>query len=87
MDGAELSVMESAAANPGVLVMPPVIVPSKSNILTFSNFIPTMAAAIMGITVTTAPAMNKLHPLFRIVSTILVPADVPTPARNINRPN
>lgn len=37
MDGAELSVMESAAANPGVLVMPPVIVPSKSNILTYGK--------------------------------------------------
>lgn len=61
--GILLSTMESAAARPGVLVIPPVMVPSKSNKLILNTSRPTTTAASIGTTVMAAPTPNNNKPL------------------------
>ena len=61
--GMLLSVIESAAASPGVLVIPPVMVPSKSSILILNTKRPTKAASSIGTTVITAPRPKSRNPL------------------------
>ena len=58
-----LSVMESAAASPGVLVIPPVMVPNKSRILILKTNQPTNTATSMGTIVMAAPTPNNNQPL------------------------
>ena len=82
-----LSVIESAAASPGVLVIPPVMVPSKSSMLILNTNSPTNTATNIGTSVIAAPTQNSNQPLSWKVATRLVPAEVPTSARNSNKPN
>ena len=77
-----LSVIESAAASPGVLVIPPVMVPSKSSMLILNTNSPTNTATNIGTSVIAAPTPNSNQPLSWKVATRLVPAEVPTSARN-----
>lgn len=82
-----LSTIESAAASPGVLVIPPVIVPSKSSRLILNTRRPTIAATSIGINVMAAPTPNISNPLSWKVATRFLPAEVPTSARKRSRPN
>lgn len=52
-----------AAAKPGVLVIPPVIVPSKSSKLILKTKRPTNAAISIGTRVINAPTPNSRKPL------------------------
>ena len=73
-----LSTIESAAASPGVLVIPPVMVPSKSSKLILNTRRPTNAAISIGTKVMAAPTPNSSRPLSWKVATRFLPADVPT---------
>ena len=86
MLGAELSVIESAAASPGVLVIPPAIVPIRSKRCILKTKCPNRTATIIGTIVMARPTPNNVHPLSWKVDTKLTPADVPTSARNSNSP-
>ena len=81
-----LSDIESAAASPGVLVMPPVRVPSRSSIETLKQKMPISEAAMSGTMVMAAPTRNISQPLSWKVATRFCPADVPTSARKSSRP-
>ena len=82
-----LSTIESAAASPGVLVIPPVIVPSKSSRLILNTRRQTIAAKRIGITVMAAPTPNISNPLSWKVATRFLPAEVHTSDRNKSRHN
>ena len=79
--------MESAAARPGVLVMPPVMVPSRSRMFILNTNSPTMTATSMGTSVMAAPTPNKSQPLSWNVATRFRPAEVPTSARKSSSPS
>ena len=75
MLGAELSAIESAAASPGVLVIPPAMVPSRSRMFILNTQYPNTRATIIGTRVMAIPTPNSVQPLSWNVATRLLPAD------------
>ena len=57
------SVMASAATKPGVLVMPPVITPSRSKMLILNTKYPKITATTIGTSVIATPTKKSAQPL------------------------
>lgn len=81
-----LSVMESAAANPGVLVIPPVIVPISPK-YDPETVVPHQQSHDHRQQGNSKTYPEQGNPLFTKVCTRFTPAEVPTSAKNSNNPN